>query len=401
MQGGRNTDQPGEFSLSARPALGAALLFAIGIGLHAALPPCPIAWLAATATLTLLSMAFARRPVLCSLCLAAGVAFSGVLAAQLGESFFPRRHISELSGETPRLGEFELQIDEPPRIIANPFDQRRAMPPRQVALARVTRIRAWGGWAPATGDVQLQISQPHPRLAAGQTIRALGMLQRPAAVMNPGQFDWAGYYRAQRILATISIHRPDNLRIIREGRASILTRARERVRQLLADGFTFDRSLDHALLRALLLGDRDPQLRDVQEQFQASGTSHHLAVSGLHVAVMGGIVLFICRALCLRPRVSLGATLAFVIGYAFMALPSPPVIRAVLLSAAFGLGTLARRLNRPRPAPIGHGAGDARHRPDGALQRWLSARVWSGAGDDPLRAPRGGPDQAPRDGPGR
>jgi predicted membrane metal-binding protein len=44
--------------------------------------------------------------------------------------------------------------------------------------------------------------------------------------------------------------------------------------------------LDHALLRALLLGDSDPELRDVQEQFKRTGTSHHLAISGMHIAVL-------------------------------------------------------------------------------------------------------------------
>jgi competence protein ComEC len=118
---------------------------------------------------------------------------------------------------------------------------------------------------------------------------------------------------------------------------------RQRTRQLLAAGFPAERSLDHALLRALLLGDSDPQLRDVQEQFQLTGTSHHLAISGMHVAVLGGFVFFACRVLCLSPRITALTTTCFVLLYGAVALPSPPVVRSVLLCAAFGFGLASRR----------------------------------------------------------
>ncbi len=40
----------------------------------------------------------------------------------------------------------------------------------------------------------------------------------------------------------------------------------------------------------------------MQEQFRRTGTSHHLAISGLHVAVLGGLVWWTCRLLRVRPR---------------------------------------------------------------------------------------------------
>ena len=92
-----------------------------------------------------------------------------------------------------------------------------------------------------------------------------------------------------------------------------------------------------------MLGDHDPELRDVQEQFRRTGTSHQLAVSGMHVAVLGGVVYFLCRLLCLRPRWSAIVCVVFVFAYAMLALPAPPVWRAALLAVVLGVGLIFRR----------------------------------------------------------
>ena len=123
----------------------------------------------------------------------------------------------------------------------------------------------------------MQIAQPHPRLAIGQRVRVLGMLERPAPAMNPGQFDWAAYYRQQRILASIHISNAGNITHPLAGPARPARVAAPAIAPVARDGFQ-RRSLARSRVAcALLLGDRDPELRDVQEQFRKTGTSHHLA----------------------------------------------------------------------------------------------------------------------------
>ncbi len=63
----------------------------------------------------------------------------------------------------------------------------------------------------------------------------------------------------------------------------------------------------------------------------------------MHVAVLGGFVFLVCRALCLPPRVTALTMTGFVLLYGVVALPSPPVVRSVLLCAAFGFGLVSRR----------------------------------------------------------
>jgi competence protein ComEC len=327
-----------------RPAVLVAFCFALGIAAHGLMPHAPAVWLGGLALLLGAGWTTRRRAAVSSAVLAVGLIIAGAAAAQLAAFYYPRRHVSAFAGDTPRLAQLELEIVHPPRVLTAPYSpNHHPMPPKQVTAGRVTAVRTWASWEPASGEVLMQISQPHPRLAVGQTVRVVGMLQRPASAMNPGQFDWAAYYREQRILNSLQVAHADNIRILASPGSGPVEWLRENARQLLAAGFSARDGIDHALLRALLLGDNDPQLRDVQDQFKRTGTGHHLSISGMHVAVLGGFVFLVCRLLCLSPRMSALLMMAFVLLYGVVALPSPPAVRSVVLCLAFGLGVVSRR----------------------------------------------------------
>jgi competence protein ComEC len=333
-------------SVARVPALPAAASFLCGIAAYARLPAWIIAWVCLVALALALSVLLRRRGFVCTCLLCLSWAAAGLASAQLAAYQYPADHIGLYAADDTRLAQLELVLDDPPRVLSNPFDQRRAMPPKQVAIARVVRVRATDGWRRASGEVLLQINDPNPNLAAGQLVRATGLLQRPAPAQNPGQFDWAAYYRDRRVLASFSVSHAASLVILSDPGPDFITAARLKARRLLADGFPADRGLDHALLRALLLGDNDPQLRDVQEEFQRTGTAHHLSISGTHIAILGGLLWGTFRILGVRPRWAAGIVLLFVVGYGSMALPSPPVVRSVVLAAAFCLATMAGRTGR-------------------------------------------------------
>lgn len=326
-----------------RPALPVIILFAGGIIAQRFLPPAPFLWLIIFGVCLGVAIALRRRAVSC-FPLAIALFVAGVALGQHAAYYWPADDVSLYSAETPRLAQVEMQIVAEPRTLVGPPDAPRPIPPKQVTTGRITHVMTWDGWRDASGDVLVQIEQPHPRLEIRQTVRALGMLQRPAPASNPGQFDWASYYRRQRVLASFTIPHADNIRIIETGRLTFVDVLRRHVRRLLSLGFESQQSLDHALLRALLIGDSDPELRDIQDQFKRTGTSHHLAISGLHVAVLGGVVYLVCRLARMRPRPTAWVTLGFVIAYGATAMPSPPVVRSVLLCAMFAVGIMGGRM---------------------------------------------------------
>jgi competence protein ComEC len=320
--------------------------FIVGIALHSVVPCYPQIWLSLLAILGLIGVILFRQPRVCCAMLMGAIVCAGVAAAQIEAFYYPPNHIGAYATDDPRLAWLELQIDHEPRILVDPFSAH-PLPPKQVVTATVKRVKTWNGWVDCCGEILVQISQPHPRLAINQRVQVLGTLERPGVAMNPGQFDWAAYYREQRILASLHISQAANITILYANRLGPLDWLRERSRQLLAEGFSSDRLLDYALLRALLLGDSDPELRDVQEQFRKTGTSHHLSVSGMHVAVLGAFVYGICRLLRLRPRWSISIGMGFTILYGVITLPAPPIMRSVMLCVFFGVGLLLRRTRDP------------------------------------------------------
>ncbi|MGC4031285.1 MAG: ComEC/Rec2 family competence protein [Tepidisphaeraceae bacterium] len=263
--------------------------------------------------------------------------------AQLDRFYYAADHLARFAADERRLANVELKLNESPRIVQIDFGQRRALPPKQAFVGDLTAVKTGDGWRPASGRVLVQSNEIHPTLAAGQTVRVLATLDRPAPAMNPGQFDWAEYYRRQRVLVSLHVPHARNIDILDRTPAGWHVEWIAWTRQQLAAGFPAVHSLDFLLLRALVLGDPDPELRDVQEQFRATGTSHHLAISGMHIAVMGGCVFFVLRLLRSSPRTAWLAAMAFVIAYGAAALPSPPVVRAVLTWLAVGVAVLGRR----------------------------------------------------------
>src|SRR5438132_5456416 len=226
-----------------RPALIVVICFILGIALHASLPHDPQIWLALLVVLGIGAMFFFHLPRLCGTILMLALICAGVAIAQIEAFYYPANHISAYATDEPRLAWLELYIDYEPRVLSDPFSAR-PLPPKQVLAARVTRVKTWNGWVDCHGQMLVQIAQPHPRLALNQTIRVIGTLERPAPAMNPGQFNWADYYREQRILTSLHITQAQNITILSTTRAGPLDRLRTHSRELLAEGFPANRTLD-------------------------------------------------------------------------------------------------------------------------------------------------------------
>jgi competence protein ComEC len=328
--------------ISRRPFVPIAILFALGICIHESIPIRSAGLIVIVAGLAAAASLCIGIRFLCSSLLSLAIVTAGVTAARLEHFQFSSRDIAQFATDEPHLTELELHLPDEPEVVPSPIGQRE-LPPKQVTTAEVVGIKTWAGWVPASGRLPVQIDEPNPSLDAGQTVRALGMLQRPRAAMNPGEFDWAAYYRQLRILATFTVTRSANCQVMSDPGPSPVSWLRIKVRHLLAEGFTQQHAIDHALLRTILLGDHDPQLRDVQEQFQQIGAGFLLSVSGLHIAVLAWPVFLLCRWLALRPRFSVVFTAGFVVLYSLVSLPSHSGIRSVIICLVVGAAYFSGR----------------------------------------------------------
>lgn len=329
-------------AVAPRPAAPVALLLIGGITCHRLLWHAPLVWAGMLVFLAAWAALAAARSAARRLGTYAAIWCLGLGLAQFHAFHYPTNHIGQLATDLPLPVDIEMRLDCEPRVLAA-AESWRPLPPRMTATASVLSADMGTGPMAVQGTVLVQIDEIHPGLAAQQRIRTTGMLQRPSPAMNPGQFDWEQFYGRQRILASVTIKHAADIKILAAGHMGMLERLRQRIRQALAEGFDQAQALDHSLLRALLLGDRDWQMRQVQEDFAASGTAYQLAVSGMHVAVLGELVLLICRLLCLRPRFSALAVMIFVLAYALATAPAAPIFRAAILCETYALSMLLWR----------------------------------------------------------
>ena len=263
--------------------------------------PIPLFWIVLLAGLILAAWLCEQHARGATICVAGALVCSGVVAGQLAAYQFPANHIGLFAADERHLACVELEFTETPRVIEGVG--YRQLPARQVGSATVVALKTRSGWEKASGTVVFSMTQAEPRLLAGQRIRVVGMLERPAPPMNPGEFDWERYYPHHAVLAAIRVNHPYDVQVISPGTAPALAAARVGVRDWLALGFSGEQQPDRAFLQALMLGDRGPEVRDAERDFQKTGTSHLLASSGVRMGVLAAIVYFACRLMRLRPRI--------------------------------------------------------------------------------------------------
>ncbi|HMO24828.1 MAG TPA: hypothetical protein PKB10_01030, partial [Tepidisphaeraceae bacterium] len=143
----------------ARPLVLAAGVFVLGIAVHDRLPIWIGAWVAMSAIAAVSVFVINQHELTSRAMLAIAIFLAGVACAQQSRHRYESTHLSAFVTDEPRLAQLELEIDRPPRVIVLPLANGRPLPPRQVALGRVTGVRTWSGWERATGEVLLQIAE--------------------------------------------------------------------------------------------------------------------------------------------------------------------------------------------------------------------------------------------------
>ena len=137
-------------------------------------------------------------------------------------------------------------------------------------------------------EKRLMISAKESRDGAvpeeGMYLYAKGKAELFQEARNPGEFDYRLYYRSQKLRCRL---RADKMEIIsgeRPAFQSQLIMFRRFVKAALA--FLYQEE-DRGIFQAVLLGDKSSMDSDIRELYQDGGIAHVLAVSGLHVSLIG------------------------------------------------------------------------------------------------------------------
>ncbi|MBR1732241.1 MAG: ComEC/Rec2 family competence protein, partial [Alloprevotella sp.] len=183
-------------------------------------------------------------------------------------------------------------------------------------------------------------------LLPGDIVLLHGTVEPPRNSGNPGSPDFAAILRKQGVDGSLFCFASQWKRT---GRTDMSFRMKMlRLRQRLAERYrTYFAGRDLAVLSALTLGDKTMLSADVREIFAETGTSHILALSGLHLGILFGLYNFFLLGRTRRyrrmhiPLCLLG--LAGIWGFALLAGLPLSLVRASIMYSLMQTALLLRR----------------------------------------------------------
>lgn len=232
----------------------------------------------------------------------------------------------------PRAVYIEATVVDAPRVVIHPseFDATKQEIKTRFTID-VLSIRDGGSWRRAAGLVDVQIDARVESVTAGDRVRLIGRVARSPPLLNPGEFDFAAHYRAERKLCLLRSGRVDSVTVVAPGSPwNISARLSQWRRRGHARLVEYVPSAQAGFASALLLGYRDELQRHENRAFFRSGTIHILSISGLHI---GMLALFLHAALrigWLRRGAALAVVMLITVCYALVIDAEPPAVRAVL-----------------------------------------------------------------------
>ncbi len=203
------------------------------------------------------------------------------------------------------------------------------------------------------GKLLLSWYQQPPEMNVGERWRLQVRLKRPHGFMNPGGFDYEAFLFRKGIRAKGYVRKAHgvNQRLAKASVSYPVDQVRQNLREKL------DKTLgDHELkgiVMALAIGDRQQINRSQWEVLTRTGTSHLVAISGLHIGLVAGFAFFAVRrlwrlsakAVLFWPAAKAGALAGLVAaaGYAMLAGFSVPTQRALVMVAVVMLAVMLQR----------------------------------------------------------
>jgi competence protein ComEC len=296
---------------------------ATALWLAPALPP---AWLSFTLLAVVALIAWRIAPLRWLAFAVAGAAWVGGFAALSME----RRLDAALAGQDLLL------------------DGRVSGLPQQAGMAwRFDFIVEHSDQLPAGTRLRLSWFNAEAEPKAGSQWRILARLRPPRGSVNPGGFDFERHALERGLTAVGNVRSAHRLAMVPAPHIDGVRDAQARRIEGLASG------TGGALLRALAVGDRRALGDADWEILRATGTSHLMAISGLHIglvaamgALLGRTLVWLLPGLALRMPARFWAlllALPLAVGYAALAGFAVPTRRALLMLLVASLALLLRR----------------------------------------------------------
>lgn len=277
-----------------RPLIPVALSYLGGLLLANSVEASLLALFLVTFALALAALFLARlRAVL----LLAVVFFAGWTNLASRTAILSPHDLRPLLGDKSRLVQLRVTLAETPSRRVFVQDDKESWHTLAVVEASAIRIGK-GEWQPAAGRVMTSTAGILPdNFFEGRTALVSGVIGEPPTPLAEGLFDYRTYLRRQGVYHQLKIESDRDWETTGPSTTPPLSvRFCAWAKSVLARGLPAE---DEALRLqwAMVLGWKTALTDEVSEPFMRSGTMHIFAISGLHIALIAGILVSLFRLL--------------------------------------------------------------------------------------------------------
>ena len=187
-----------------------------------------------------------------------------------------------------------------------------------------------------------------PALPYGTLVEFTGKVRTTHNFRNPGSFDAVHYLARQSIYWNVSANAAE-IRILPGHCGNVIAGSIYFIRMAALDRLEHlykDDEYSNGMMQALLIGATARLDRSWTEDYRSTGTFHALVISGSHVALLAGILLFLMR-ICLVPRgIAIAITVLVAWLYAGVTGWQAPVLRSAAGMSLYAIGRIFFREGR-------------------------------------------------------
>lgn len=183
------------------------------------------------------------------------------------------------------------------------------------------------------GLVRLQVKDSNRVFAYGDILSVSGLLARPDPAGNPGLFDYRTYLERQGIRMILTARGEEAVKKVGAGGTNPLQSAAIALKQKLSGAAAYSLAPSQAaVLNGILFGVQGHIDRDTRRAFSETGVVHILSVSGLHVGLVLGGLLWLLRLLKLSPAWTAPLATPLLLIYVLMTGLNPAVVRSAVMA---------------------------------------------------------------------
>lgn len=238
----------------------------------------------------------------------------------------PSYHIGFISyQDRGRLTALEGMID------SDVQSRPRAFGTKQMFELEISKIKLDEEWKTATGRISVDFYQPLILNYGDQVILSGSLHKAFSSPLN--RFSYQQYLEDHGLFWILSVSKYRTVKILSAHHGHWWIAAsfkfKHRLKNILAQ---YLEPRETGMIQAMVLGDRSFLPKDIYALFVKTGTAHILAISGMNMAIIGAMVLFIFKLLHLPRPWQFILTIALLFAYALLSGWTASVVRSVFMA---------------------------------------------------------------------